>query len=259
MYSSSLLLRRGSLLLGITLFLATTIRALPVWADRDVSGTVTDENGEKLPGVSVLVKGTQRGTLTSNDGAFTVSVPDNGVLVFSFVGFITQEVNVGNRTNIEVKLAADNKALEELVVIGYGTAKKSDLTGSVGSVKEDQLRERPSPSLNQSLQGKISGVQVNVNSGRPGGRSNVRIRGFSSINSSNNPLYVVDGVMLPQGNQNQASQAIDYINPNDIVSVEVLKDASSTAIYGARGANGVILITTKKGKAGEGTITYGSI
>ncbi len=257
MYSSSLLLRRGSLLLGITLFLATTIRALPVWADRDVSGTVTDENGEKLPGVSVLVKGTQRGTLTSNDGAFTVSVPDNGVLVFSFVGFITQEVNVGNRTNIEVKLAADNKALEELVVIGYGTAKKSDLTGSVGSVKEDQLRERPSPSLNQSLQGKISGVQVNVNSGRPGGRSNVRIRGFSSINSSNNPLYVVDGVMLPQGNQNQASQAIDYINPNDIVSVEVLKDASSTAIYGARGANGVILITTKKGKAGEGTITYG--
>src|SRR5690606_29047908 len=120
----------------------------------------------------------------------------------------------------------------------------------------EQLKERPTPSLNQALQGKISGVQVNVNSGRPGGRTNVRIRGFSSINSSNNPLYVVDGVMMPQGNQAQYSTAIDYINPNDIVSVEVLKDASSTAIYGARGANGVILVTTKKGQAGEGKVSY---
>lgn len=238
------------------MFIMTTLNALPAWADREITGSVTDENGDKLPGVNILVKGSQRGTLTANDGSFKLSVPDDATLVFSFVGFVNQEVAVGNRTHIEVTLVADNKALEELVVIGYGTARKSDLTGAVGSVKEDQLKERPAPSLNQSLQGKISGVQVNVNSGRPGGRSNVRIRGFSSINSSNNPLYVVDGVMLPQGNQNQASQAIDYINPNDIVSVEVLKDASSTAIYGARGANGVILITTKKGKSGEGAITY---
>lgn len=257
MFFTNLLLRKGRGLLGIVLWAATTASALPVKADRDVTGTVTDENGDKLPGVSVLVKGTQRGALTNTDGVYSISVPDdNAVLVFSFVGFITAELPVGNRTKLDVKLVSDNKALEELVVIGYGTARKSDLTGSVGSVKEDQLRERPSPSLNQSLQGKISGVQVNVNSGRPGGRSNVRIRGFSSINSSNNPLYVVDGVMLPQGTQNQSSQAIDYINPNDIASVEVLKDASSTAIYGARGANGVILITTKKGKAGEGRITY---
>jgi TonB-linked SusC/RagA family outer membrane protein len=253
----NLLLRKGRGACAIAVFWAATVAALPVMADRDVTGTVTDENGDKLPGVNVLVKGTQRGTLSSNDGTYIISVPDNATLVFSFVGFVSQEVSVGNRTNLDVVLVSDNKALEELVVIGYGTARKSDLTGSVGSVKEDQLRERPAPSLNQSLQGKISGVQVNVNSGRPGGRSNVRIRGFSSINSSNNPLYVVDGVMLPQGNQNQASQAIDYINPNDIVSVEVLKDASSTAIYGARGANGVILVTTKKGKAGEGTVTYG--
>lgn len=258
MFFTNLLFQKGRGLLALAAFWAASLAAIPAMADRNLTGAVSDENGEKLPGVSVLLKGSQRGTLTSNDGTFTISVPDNGgTLVFSFVGFVTQEVVVGNRSKVDVVLVSDNKALEELVVIGYGTARKSDLTGAVGSVKEDQLRERPSPSLNQQLQGRLPGVQVNVNSGRPGGRSNVRIRGFSSINSSNNPLYVVDGVMLPQGNQNQASQAIDYINPNDIVSVEVLKDASSTAIYGARGANGVILITTKKGKAGEGTITYG--
>ena len=234
---------------GIT----TTIRA-----DKTIKGKITDkETGDGLPGVNVVVKGTSSGTTTDGEGSYTLSVPDNATLVFSFVGYISQEVVVGNRTSLDISLAPDSKALSEVVVIGYGTAKKSDLTGSVGSVKEEQLRERPAPSLNQALQGKISGVQVNVNSGRPGGRANVRIRGFSSINSSNNPLYVVDGVMLPQGNQNQQSQAIDFINPNDIVSVEVLKDASSTAIYGARGANGVIMITTKKGKSGESMITYG--
>lgn len=235
---------------GIT----TTIRA-----DRTIKGKITDkETGDALPGVNVVVKGTSTGTTTDGQGNYTLEIADNNAtLVFSFVGYVSQEVLLGNRTALDVTLAPDSKALSEVVVIGYGTAKKSDLTGSVGSVKEDQLKERPSPSLNQALQGKMPGVQVNVNSGRPGGRANVRIRGFSSINSSNNPLYVVDGVMLPQGNQNQQSQAIDYINPNDIVSVEVLKDASSTAIYGARGANGVILVTTKKGKSGESTITYG--
>ncbi|WP_374755169.1 SusC/RagA family TonB-linked outer membrane protein [Dyadobacter jejuensis] len=227
--------------------------------DRTVTGKVTDvSTGDPLPGVNVVVKGTSQGTSTDVDGSYSIQVADNSsVLVFSFVGFVSKEIQVGNRSVVNLAIESDTKALSEVVVIGYGTAKKSDLTGAVGTVKEDQLKERPAPSLNQALQGKISGVQVNVNSGRPGGRGNVRIRGFSSINSSNNPLYVVDGVMLPQGNQNQQSQAIDYINPNDIVSVEVLKDASSTAIYGARGANGVILVTTKKGKSGEGSITYG--
>lgn len=226
--------------------------------DKTLKGKVTDkENGEGLPGVNVILKGTSTGTTTDGTGNYTLNVPDNGgTLVFSFVGYVSQEVEIGNRTTLDLAIESDSKALSEVVVIGYGTAKKSDLTGSVGSIKEEQLRERPSPSLNQSLSGKVSGVQVNTNSGRPGGRTNVRIRGFSSINSSNNPLYVVDGVMLPQGTQNQYSSAIDYINPNDIVSVEVLKDASSTAIYGARGANGVILVTTKKGKAGEGVVTY---
>lgn len=223
-----------------------------------VSGTVTSasDNGG-LPGVNVLVKGSLTGTVTDIEGKYSINVPNNDdILVFSSIGFVSQEVPVNGRSVINISMAEDVQALDEIVVIGYGTAKKSDLTGSVGSVNVDQLQERPAASLNQAMAGRIPGVQVNTNSGRPGGRTNIRIRGFSSINSTNNPLYVVDGVQLPMGNQAQFSQAIDYINPNDIVSVEVLKDASSTAIYGARGANGVILITTKKGRAGEGRITY---
>jgi len=235
-----------------------TVASAVINADRTVKGKVTDkQSGEGLPGVNVVVKGTSTGTTTDGTGAYSLNVAETGsTLVFSFVGYVSQEAEVGSRSVVDIAIESDSKALSEVVVIGYGTAKKSDLTGSVGSVKEQELRERPVPSLNQALQGKVSGVQVNINSGRPGGRSNVRIRGFSSINSSNNPLYVVDGVMLPQGNQNQSSQAIDFINPNDIVSVEVLKDASSTAIYGARGANGVIMVTTKRGKSGDGIITY---
>ncbi len=226
-------------------------------ADKTVTGKVVDETNSPLPGVSIVLKGTQRGTVTDGNGQFKLDVPDaNATLIFSFVGYQPQEIAVGNQTAINLTLKGDSKVLEEIVVIGYGTLKKSDLTGAVGSVKADQLLERPAPSLTQALSGRMAGVQVNTNSGRPGGRTTIRVRGFSSINSSNNPLYVVDGVMLPQGNQNQFTSAIDYINPNDIVSVEVLKDASSTAIYGARGANGVILVTTKKGKAGEGTVTY---
>jgi TonB-linked SusC/RagA family outer membrane protein len=228
-------------------------------ADISVRGTVKDETGEAIPGVNVLLKGTSTGTTTDANGGYTLNVPDNaanGTLVFSYIGFTTQEVAINGRNTVDITLLPDVKSLNEVVVIGYGTAQKSDLTGAVSSIKAEVLQERPSPSLNQALAGRMAGVQVNTNSGRPGGRTTVRVRGFSSINSSNNPLYVVDGVMLPQGNQNQFSNAIDYINPNDIVSVEVLKDASSTAIYGARGANGVILVTTRRGKSGEGRITY---
>lgn len=224
--------------------------------DVTVSGIVRDITGEPMPGTTVIVAGTTIGTVTDMDGKFTLTVPENATLVFSFIGFESKQVVVGDQSVLEVTLNEDATAMDEVVVIGYGTAKRSDLTGSVGSVGAESLNERPSPSLNQALAGRISGVQVNTNSGRPGGRTTVRIRGFSSINSSNNPLYVVDGVQLPMGNQDQASNAIDYINPNDIVSVEVLKDASSTAIYGSRGANGVILVTTKKGKSGEGIVTY---
>jgi TonB-linked SusC/RagA family outer membrane protein len=225
--------------------------------ERQVKGTVTDEKeGYGLPGVSISLKGTTRGVTTDVNGSYTISVPGGATLVFSYIGYETKEVAVNNATEMNVSLLSSSVTLTETVVIGYGTLKKSDLTGSVGSVRDAQLRERPAASLNQALSGRMAGVQVNTNSGRPGGRTNIRVRGFSSINSSNNPLYVVDGVMLPQGNQAQFSSAIDYINPNDIVSVEVLKDASSTAIYGARGANGVILVTTKKGKAGGSQVTY---
>ncbi|MDB5241736.1 MAG: SusC/RagA family TonB-linked outer membrane protein, partial [Spirosoma sp.] len=225
--------------------------------DRRVTGRVRDETGSGLPGVSVVLKGSQQGTTTDADGQYNISVSgSNPTLVYSFVGYLSQEVAVGNRSTIDLSLKTDNKTLDEIVVIGYGTARKSDLTGAVSGIKETELLERPAPSLNQQLSGRLPGVQVNTNSGRPGGRTTVRIRGFSSINSSNNPLYVVDGVMLPQGTGDQFSNPIDYINPNDIVNVEVLKDASSTAIYGARGANGVILISTRKGKAGESRVTY---
>lgn len=245
--------------LAVSLILMGTfqISAFASPPPHEVKGRVTGADGIALQGVSVTIFGTKKGSTTNGDGRYTITVPDEKtVLEFSSVGFETRKMTVGNQSEINISLEKSEANLDQVVVVGYGTRKKSDLTGAVGSVKAAQLQERPAASLNQSLAGRISGVQVNTNSGRPGGRTNIRIRGFSSINSSNNPLYVVDGVMLPQGNQTQASQAIDYINPNDIVAVEVLKDASSTAIYGARGANGVILITTKRGKSGEGRITY---
>lgn len=162
-----------------------------------VSGKVTDDKGETIVGASIAVKGTSRGTNSDVNGRYKLDVPSNATLIFSFVGFDTQEIVVGNRSVIDVAFDSKTNQLQDVVVIGYGTQRKSDLTGSVGSVKSDQLLERPVPSLNQGLSGRIAGVQVNNNSGRPGGRTTIRVRGFSSINSSNNPLYVVDGVMLP--------------------------------------------------------------
>lgn len=249
---------RPVLKLTIVLLIFSTFQvSAHAFPPQEIRGRVVNTEGSPLQGVSVLISGTKKGSTTNSDGRFTITVPDERVaLEFSSVGFQSQTVTVGNRTEINIRLENAAAGLDQVVVVGYGTRRKSDLTGAVGSVRAGQLQERPASSLNQALAGRISGVQVNSNSGRPGGRTNIRVRGFSSINSSNNPLYVIDGVMLPQTNQTQASQAIDYINPNDIASVEVLKDASSTAIYGARGANGVILITTKRGRSGEGRITY---
>jgi TonB-linked SusC/RagA family outer membrane protein len=225
---------------------------------RTVTGKVTDPKDKTgLAGVTVQIKGTTTGTVTDPNGNFSIVVPSSGsTLIFSYSGLGAQEIQVGNQTTINVELSDKTTTMQEVVVIGYGSQRKSDLTGSVGSVKASQLQERPAASLNQALAGRVAGVQVNTNSGRPGGQTNIRIRGFSSINTTNNPLYVVDGVILPVGTQTQLSNSIDFINPNDIASVEILKDASATAIYGARGANGVILITTKRGTAGGGRITY---
>jgi TonB-dependent starch-binding outer membrane protein SusC len=225
--------------------------------DKTVKGKVSDETGSGLPGVSVVVKGTQRGTSTGADGGFELAVPDDrATLVFSFVGYKSKEVEVGAQSQLNVSMLPDENALDEIVVVGYGTVKKSDLTGAVGTVKGEILQERPSSSLNQGLSGRITGVNVSSNSGRPGGRANIRIRGASSLSVSNNPLYVIDGVILNAVDLQNGSTPIDYLNPNDIASIEVLKDASSTAIYGARGANGVILVTTKRGTSGGGRVTY---
>ena len=217
----------------------------------DITGTVTDAKGP-LPGVNVKLKGTTIGTSTDANGRFKINVPDgNGTLVFTFIGYNTQEVAISNRQTINVVLTEESKALNEVVVVGYGTQKRVDLTGSVGSVSSKTLQERPQTNLEQELAGRIAGVNVSSNSGEPGGDTRIRIRGYSSINSSTDPLYVVDGIVWTEGGNS--------INPNDVASIDVLKDASSTAIYGTRGANGVILITTKRGaKNRPSTVSYDS-
>ncbi|MBC9934744.1 SusC/RagA family TonB-linked outer membrane protein [Chitinophaga qingshengii] len=226
--------------------------------EKKITGKVFDaRDNTPLPGVTVQVKGTSTGTQTGPDGSYTLTVPGNNTtLVFSFVGYTPTEKLVGNAATLNAALSTDVKSLQDVVVVGYGTQKRSDVTGAVASVRAGALQERPAPSVNQALSGRMPGVQVSTNSGRPGGQTRIRIRGFSSINTTSNPLYVVDGVALPMGNQIQNSNAIDYINPNDVESIEVLKDASSTAIYGARGANGVVLVTTKKGSPTGGRVIY---
>lgn len=217
-----------------------------------ITGKVTSkENESGLPGVNVLVKGTSQGTVTDIEGNFKLDVPDETtVLVFSSVGFTTQEVTIGARTVINVVMAPDLKALEEIVVIGYGTQKKSDLTGSVSSVSSDEITKLPTVNVASALQGRAAGVTVTENSGRPGAGSTVVIRGLGTVGNSK-PLYVVDGQILNDG------IGLESINPDDIQSIEVLKDASSSAIYGARAANGVVLITTKRGTAeGKTKLSY---
>ncbi|HEY4788074.1 MAG TPA: TonB-dependent receptor [Bacteroidales bacterium] len=230
-----------------------------------VTGVVTDSKGQPLPGVSVLIKGTGTGTITDVDGKFSVEVPDaSAVLVFSFMGYMSEEMTVGNQTIISISLIEDIKTLEEVVVVGYGTVKKSDVTGALTSVNEKTIRERPVQNVIQALQGKASGVDITSNL-KPGELPQITIRGNRSMYATNTPLYVVDGIPLVTAinstsdvNANTApnSVGIASVNPNDIASVEILKDASATAIYGSRGANGVILITTKKGAKGKVTITY---
>ncbi|MCJ8164386.1 TonB-dependent receptor [Pontibacter sp. E15-1] len=216
-----------------------------------VRGTVKDDKGMPLPGVTVVVKGTTIGAATDIEGNYSLSVPDaqsSGTLVFSFIGYATQEVSINGRSSINITMQPDIKALEEVVVVGYGTQKKSDVTGSVGVVSSEDLLRAPVTNALQGLQGRVAGVNVKLNSGSPTSSPRVIIRGVGTINASSGPLYVVDGVVM---------ENIQFLNPNDFQSMEVLKDASSTAIYGARGANGVILITTKRGAAQEGvTVGY---
>lgn len=217
--------------------------------NKAVTGTVIDKAGETVIGASVVVKGTTNGTISDIDGKFTLSnVPVNGTIQVSFVGYKTIDVAVKGQNTLKVILEEDTETLDEVVVVGYGVQKKSDVTGALTQVTSKTIRERPVQNALQAMQGKAAGVQITSNT-RPGELGDVRIRGNRSINASNDPLYVIDGIPMTAG-------SMADVNPNDIESMEILKDASATAIYGSRGANGVVLITTKKGKTGKVTINY---
>lgn len=235
-----------------------------------VSGTVSDQTGPVI-GASVIEKGTTNGTMTDNDGHFTLTVSKGAVIEISSIGYKTQEITVGAQTNFTVTLSEDNEFLDEVVVVGYGSMKKSDLAGASVSMKESDLKGSIISSLDQSLQGRAAGVTAVTTSGAPGSSSSIRVRGQATINANAEPLYVIDGVIVQGGGNTGADfglgdalgngkvstiSPLSTINPADIVSMEILKDASATAIYGAQGANGVVLITTKHGKSGEAKFSY---
>ncbi|GAB4039203.1 TonB-dependent receptor [Spirosoma gilvum] len=219
------------------------------WAqDRTVTGIVTDAAGSAIPGVSVQLKGTQRGTNTDAEGKFSLAdVPTNATLIFSFIGYSSQEVTVGNRSRLDIKLTDDTKALDEVVVVGYGTAKRKDLTGSVAQVSAKDFNAGVNPNPLQAIQGKVAGLVITQPSGDPNQTPTVRLRGYTSLAGGSDPLYVVDGMI---------GVPIQTIAPQDIESMDVLKDASAAAIYGSRAANGVIQVTTKRGKAGKTTVSF---
>ena len=225
-----------------------------------VKGQVTDEQGPII-GATVREKGAKSVAVTDIDGNYTIKVNPGATLTFTYLGYQNKEVSVGNRTRIDVTMESDAQALSEVVVVGYGQMKRSDVTGSVVSVNSEQIERSVPTSIDQVLQGRAAGVQIQANSGTPGANTSIRIRGISSLNSTNQPIFVIDGVVVePQSTDTNdplsSNNPLASINPSDIVSMDVLKDASATAIYGARAANGVIMITTRRGKAGEATITY---
>ena len=220
-------------------------------AQRQISGQVKEsEKGESMPGVSIVLSGTSTGTVTDLDGKYTLSIPDKGdaQLVFSFVGFASQTVSVGNQSVIDISLVSDAQLLDEYVAVGYGNVNKRDVLGSVSSVSSKQLKDIPLSNAAEALAGRLAGVQVTSSEGAPGADVIIRVRGGGSITQDNTPIYIVDGI--------QVENALTVISPQDIASIDVLKDASTTAIYGARGANGVVIITTKSGKVGRTTVTY---
>jgi TonB-dependent starch-binding outer membrane protein SusC len=239
------------------------------YSQKQITGTVTDERQTPLPRATVSVKGAKVATITDANGRFTINVPANGkTLLVSFIGMQQQEVAIGDKTIIAVSLTPSSSTMSDVVVIGYGTRRRAEVTSSIGSVNTKELKDMPVAGIDQAIQGKIAGVTVTNNSGQPGGGVSVRVRGITSVNN-NEPLYVIDGVpisatdansiafnMLGGGGGQTANSVLASINPNDIESIDVLKDASAQAIYGSQGANGVILINTKRGKSGDGKFNY---
>lgn len=241
-----MLTHRLSIITIVLLLMAGTIFA----QERTVKGKVTDlSNGQSIPGANVLVKGSSSGVISDIDGDFSINIPEDGaILVCSFIGYKTQEVAVGNRNEITILLETDLTSLDEVVVVGYGTQEKRHLTGSVGSIEMDEtLASRPVGDFGQAMYGKVAGVRIQSSSGAPGSSSRIQIRGINSISGGSAPLIVIDGVPMP-------SFDLNAINSSDIQSIEILKDAASSAIYGSRAANGVVLVTTKHGKAGKSTL-----
>ena len=226
---------------GVLFIAIVSFFSIAMASAQTITGTVSAE-GEPLPGASVSVKGTSKGSITDFDGKYSINANSGVTLVFSYVGYATKEVVVGNQKTINISLDPDNQ-LDEIVVIGYGTQRKSDLTGSVSTIKAESISQTPVARVDQALQGRASGVQVTQVSGAPGAGTVIRVRGGNSITGSNEPLWVIDGIVVG------TNFNLNNINSNDIKSIEILKDASSIAIYGSRGANGVVLVTTKSGKS----------
>ena len=251
-------------------FMLALLATTALFAQNKVTGNVSDAQGPAI-GVSVVEKGTNNGVITDIDGNYAITVKPGATLVFSSIGYATQEIAVGSQKVIDVVLKEDTEFLDEVVVVGYGTMKKSDLAGASVSMKEDAIKGSIITNIDQSLQGRAAGVTAVQTSGAPGSSSSIRVRGQATINANAEPLYVIDGVIMQGGGNSGADfglgdalgngavstiSPLSTINPADIVSMEILKDASATAIYGAQGANGVVLITTKRGKAGGAKFSY---
>lgn len=219
-----------------------------------ISGVVSDETGTPMPGATVRIKGTNNGTITDLDGKFSIEAEEGAILQISYVGYLLQEITISNQSSLTIQLEPDAQQLDELVVVGYGTQKRSDVTGAIGSVKSEDFNKGVITNPVDLLQGKMAGVNITSTSGEPGATQNVIIRGIGSLRSGTQPLYVIDGFLLDNSSTGIAANPLSFLNPGDIASIEVLKDASATALYGSRASNGVVVITTKKGKAGTSQI-----
>ena len=243
------LLRKRTLVTACIIMLTMMVGLDAHAQSKVVSGVVTDVSGEAIPGLAVVEKGTSNGTATDINGAYQIEVQSGATLVFSFIGMVTEEIAVGSRTTVDVTMTEDIAQLEEVVVVGYGTQKRSELTGSIASVQGDALKKVPVSTVAESLTGRLPGVQITSTEGSPDSEIQIRVRGGTSLTQTSGPLYIVDGFPI---------NSISDLSPSDIATIDVLKDASSAAIYGSRGANGVVIITTKSGKSGKVSVNYNS-